>query len=323
MNRGLHRSRILSFRDINLKNIFIVGVGRSGTSLLQSMIGSHSKITTLPENSILRRYLGSRNSRKRMNQGDVSFFNSLIDDEKIKRLNKDISSEELAAVSKNSGPEKVYEYFLESNVTTEFVCDKDPKLIEYLSLIHNLRPNSYIVHIIRDPRDVLLSKKKAEWSKKGSVFKHVFANKVQLELAERLGAELFAGRYITLKYEDLIQNPERTLDDICDKLSIVFEPKMLNFSDVSKTLVSKEEVSWKKETLGPILATNKKKWENELSHFDILLVESCLRDAFSKFGYRKSILERNILEKGFFTIIRLVNVMLTGLYIKYVLWKQN
>ena len=40
-----------------MKRLFIVGVGRSGTSLLQSMMAAHSKIVMMPETSFVRRYL--------------------------------------------------------------------------------------------------------------------------------------------------------------------------------------------------------------------------------------------------------------------------
>ena len=55
--------------DSNLDPIFIIGVGRSGTSLLQSMLNSHSKIAFTPETHFIRSYMSSnidikRNSEK-------------------------------------------------------------------------------------------------------------------------------------------------------------------------------------------------------------------------------------------------------------------
>ena len=42
--------------------VFILGIGRSGTSLLQSMLDSHSKIKFLKENQFLRKVLyGKKN----------------------------------------------------------------------------------------------------------------------------------------------------------------------------------------------------------------------------------------------------------------------
>ena len=40
-----------------MRNLLIVGVGRSGTSLLQSMLAAHSGIVMMPETSFIRRYL--------------------------------------------------------------------------------------------------------------------------------------------------------------------------------------------------------------------------------------------------------------------------
>ena len=41
----------------NPKKIFIVGVGRSGTSLLQSMFASHPEVKFIPETAFIRRYV--------------------------------------------------------------------------------------------------------------------------------------------------------------------------------------------------------------------------------------------------------------------------
>ena len=40
-----------------MEKIFIVGVGRSGTSLLQSMLNTHSKMSFIPETHFLRKYV--------------------------------------------------------------------------------------------------------------------------------------------------------------------------------------------------------------------------------------------------------------------------
>ena len=44
----------------NFEPIFIVGVGRSGTSLLQAMLNAHSKITFTPETHFIKSYLSKK-----------------------------------------------------------------------------------------------------------------------------------------------------------------------------------------------------------------------------------------------------------------------
>ena len=40
----------------------------------------------------------------------------------------------------------------------EIIGDKAPKYVEYLPVLHNIFPNAKIIHLIRDPRDVYLSR---------------------------------------------------------------------------------------------------------------------------------------------------------------------
>ena len=55
--------------------------------------------------------------------------------------------------------------FYLKNKNKEIIGDKDPKIIENIEVLNYFFPNSKIIHIIRDPRDVVLSRTKAKWSK--------------------------------------------------------------------------------------------------------------------------------------------------------------
>ena len=72
------------------------------------------------------------------------------------------------------------------------VGDKDPRCIEFLPLLARHWPAAHVVHVIRDPRAVLASKKKAAWSRHRSVVTHVFANRVQLRAGRCDGQRLLA-----------------------------------------------------------------------------------------------------------------------------------
>ncbi len=143
-----------------------------------------------------------------------------------------------------------------------------------------------MINIIRDPRDVLVSKKKAAWSRRGHVWKHIFANRVQLKLGVVSGPKVLGPHYHEVIYEELIADPERVLRELCANIGLPFDSAMLDFGDAAKKLVSKEEVSWKKETFGPLLSDNKEKWREGLSAREIVLTELCCRQAFRIGGYQ-------------------------------------
>ena len=157
-----------------------------------------------------------------------------------------------------------------------FIGDKDPRLVEYIPLLASIFPKCKIIHVIRDPRDILESKKRAEWSKKRFSITHVFAGKAQFKLGRKNGLNLNQNEYLEVYYEKLIHKPEKELKNICQWLGIDYDSEMLDFAKAAKKLVAKDEMSWKKETLGPLLTTNIGKWKNGLTNWEVKLSEvSC------------------------------------------------
>ena len=57
---------------------------------------------------------------------------------------------------------------------------------------------------------------------------------------------------------------------------------MLSFNKSSKKLFFDDEISWKSQTFGPLLANNSNKWKNELPSNEILLCEKVHEDYIIK-----------------------------------------
>jgi hypothetical protein len=273
-----------------LNLLFVVGVGRSGTSLLQSMFSANKNVCYLPETGFVRRYLASGILEElHASGGNSKVVRRLSTDSSFNRLgiNAGLLLDRADAEGKFSASETFFRLIkVACRDSSCWIGDKDPRLVEFLPLVSLLAPNASTIHVIRDPRDVLLSKKKAAWSRNGHVWKHIFANRVQLKLGVVSGPKVLGERYHEVIYEDLIAYPERVLRELCADIGMPFDSAMLDFGDAAKKLVSKEEVSWKKETFGPLLSGNKEKWREGLSAREIVLTELCCRQAFRIGGYR-------------------------------------
>lgn len=266
-----------------MKKLFIVGVGRSGTSMLQVMFNAHPKITFLPETSFLRNYvLNGKNKSFKRAEEKKAFLETLKQDPRLKRLHlADLDS----LVKKSESHFEVYK-----NVLKEYknyvVGDKDPRLIDYLESIKYYFPNSKIVHIIRDPRDVVLSRTKADWSKHWPFSLHSYLYNTQVARGRKQGQELFGEDYIEIKYENLIRNPAKELKILCESLKLDFNESMLDFGEKAKDLVDESEMQWKKEVLGPLLHDNHGKWKQELSPKKIDLIQKICKSSFDMDGYK-------------------------------------
>lgn len=269
--------------------IFVVGVGRSGTSLLQSMFAAHPAVAYMPETGFLRRHLaaGYLNSLQTAG-GEAAVIQRLLEDKTFGRLGLDIMLMVERAIESGGRLDKaIYNEMVNSYQVDgiTWVGDKDPRLIEFLPLISVLFSDVAIINIIRDPRDILLSKKRAAWSSKGHVWKHIFANRVQLQLGRFWGQRLFGTNYHEVLYEELIASPHEVLFRLCDQIGLPFDKSMLSFSEAAKKLVSDGELSWKKETFGPLLTENKGKFRAGLLRKEIVLTEMCCKESFLVGGY--------------------------------------
>ncbi len=265
-------------KPVDYQLVFIVGVGRSGTSLLQAMFAAHPLVSCLPETAFLRRYVATGTLQSAFEAGgEAAIIDILQKDEVFARTGLD-AAELLSKVLPASGSldAAIYKELVSSYAGEgKWVGDKDPRLIEFLPLVKALFPHAHIINIVRDPRDVLASKKKAAWSRGGHVWKHVFANRVQLAMGRRNGPQLFGDNYHEIIYEELITSPKAVLTNLCEQLEMPFDEPMLSFGKAAKNLISKSEMSWKKETLGPLLKGNKGKWKGALAPREIILTETC------------------------------------------------
>ena len=267
--------------------IFILGVGRSGTSLLQSILNSHSKISFLPETKFLRSYVLKKNFKitKSNYKKITSQFKS---DKRLKRLKIDLDE----ALQINNTMYDIYQYILETkliNQNKSNIGDKDPKLIEKINRLHHFFPNSKIIHIIRDPRDVVLSRTKAKWSQKYPFYFHAIIYYMQLSLGIKSGRSKYKENYIEVLYENLIKNPDYELSRIIKFLNLDLKKNMLNFKESSKELVSEDELEWKKETFLPIKKNNFNKWKLGLTNFQSFIIESICFFHIKKFNYKNEI----------------------------------
>lgn len=272
-----------------------MGVGRSGTSLVQSMLASHPEFAFPPETSFIRRFIvGGYLDGQHQKKGWAGVKRILREDRVLGRL--EVSLGELINEFETAGEVfssvRLYERILEFYASQQGkpgYGDKDPRLIEFLPILHRYWPNSRIIHIIRDPRDVLASKKKAAWSKDRNPLLHIFANKVQMKLGDEWGERLFGSNYIKIIYENLLHDPETTLKTLCQQLGIDFHPDMLSFGKAAERIVSAEEMSWKKETLGPLLRNNQGKWKKDLTETEVTLCERVLPELSQKGIYQPSL----------------------------------
>lgn len=197
--------------------IIVGGSGRSGTTLLREMLDRHPAIACGPESGVLCDFLNPRQIAWEWG----------IDEAPIREL-RDESPSMPAFASR----------FFSEHASREGKlrwADKTPRNVRNLHRILRQFPNAKFIHIIRDGRDVACSLR--HHPKEKIVNGKVVPTNIDRAIwrcARRWRNDVASGlayqnhpRVYTIKYEDLIESPERTLRALCEFIEEPFAPEML------------------------------------------------------------------------------------------------
>lgn len=270
--------------------LLVVGVGRSGTSLVQAMLHAHPEVAFLPETHFFRRYVAPPTRRLVWRtRGPRHLRDRLASDTDFARA--DISPEELLSPflgSRLFAPSRVYLRLLKLSrrrFGTGRIGDKDPRLVDFLPVVQRFVPGVRVVHVIRDPRDVLVSRRKAAWSRGRSDLSHILTYRAQMERGRAAGSRCLGDRYLEIRYEDLLRAPKETVDGLCRFVGLDFHPATLSFGDDARDLVGEDEWEWKKGITGSLRRDNIGNWKGEIAPTTLRLVERICIDPFDDLDY--------------------------------------
>lgn len=103
-----------------------------------------------------------------------------------------------------------------------YICEKTPIHVTHIPDILKTFPRSHIVVCLREPKDVCASLKRRHGDLEKGVTRWLHDNQCALESME-------TPNILPLRYEQLIQDTEPTLERLCRALSLKYSPSMLDF----------------------------------------------------------------------------------------------
>ncbi len=217
----------------NRSAVIVLGVSRSGTSLLRQMLNQHSEIAIPSESHFIvplwERYRRRPNTDLLL--ADLTYVR------KVQEWGVDLDDVRRRLPEEAGFPEVIqalYRSYAEARGKSRF-GDKTPLYIQYLDLVEHVFPRARYLHIVRDGRNAALSYDKMAHRPRFSwVFPQGlgdFAVRWRREVlgAQRFGSTIAAGRYFELRYEDLVTAPEAKLRELTSFLDLGFEPAMLEY----------------------------------------------------------------------------------------------
>ncbi|MCI5053887.1 MAG: sulfotransferase [Pelagibacteraceae bacterium] len=210
------------FEKIDIKNlkgsddsspIFILGMPRSGTTLVEQIISNHPEV----------------------NSGGEMIFVSQVIKDFFPQIDLDEFEKKVSANIKNNlkpMSDKYLELVKNKNIK-KYLTDKLPNNYTFIGFIKLMFPNSKIVHCKRNSKDNCLSIFKNFFSDNGIWFAYdeiELANFYHLyEKYMNFWNSLFDGEIINIQYEDLIKDQEKVTRKLISDLGLNWDENCLTF----------------------------------------------------------------------------------------------
>ncbi len=261
--------------------LFIVGAPRSGTTLLRNMLNRHPLLAICGETRFYHYLYARRQAFGDL--GDLKNRRLLVEEylstERVQRLGMDLHQLGGRLLRQATGYRELFtsllEYYAESQGKPRY-GEKTPHHALITETLCEWFPGALIVHLVRDPRDVVASLQRMVWAPNS-----VVAN-AGIWLQCNLGARQSSHRpgYLLVHYEKLVAEPENELSRICALAGCDFTPAMLvpDTQIDSRRGLRAHQKSVNSERRG--------KWQDELTSGDVALIEWAIGPALQAFGYQ-------------------------------------
>jgi len=233
------------------KIIFILGMPRSGTSLVEQIISSHSNVFGCGELPILSKIIKDNFIKNNLISVD-SFDKVINEDKKINDLKIN------------------YQKFIKNfNVKEQFITDKAPLNFRWIGFIKILFPNSKIIHCKRDPKNNCLS-----------IYKNLFEGGLNFAYDQEdlvryykeyenlmlFWKTKFKDSIFEIEYENLVNNNQDEIKKIINFCGLEWEDKCLAFHKNTNPIKTMSTAQARK----PIYKTSLKSFEKYKEYLTFL-----------------------------------------------------
>jgi Sulfotransferase family len=224
---------------------FVVGCGRSGTTVLRTVLDAHPDLAVAHEGRFVAP-LGLRRSRYERPEGfDTDQLVADLLADRAVRTNLELDEDDLRAALAPPVPDfatatrRVFAHYAARQGKSRY-GDKFPGYVLRMDLLAGLFPEARFVHIVRDGRDVALSSAAIEGHEDDPVAL-AYNWRTRVRAGQEAGAQLGPARYHEVRYEALVARPAETVEPLCGFLDLAYVPAMLAFAERPGAVPAKVE----------------------------------------------------------------------------------
>lgn len=209
---------------------FIVGVARSGTTLLRMMLDTHPELAIPPETHFipkLIKVLDEPGDDSRRRTLELLTTHRRWPDFQLDADELGVAFGRIEPFTAGAALRAFYEAYARHEAKPRW-GDKTPGYARRMRKIQSVLPEAHFIHLIRDGRDVALSQIEA----------HHGAESVSEAAQSWIGGIAKARRnahriehYMEARYEDLVTDAEPVLRQVCTFVDLPYDPTMLRYHE--------------------------------------------------------------------------------------------
>jgi len=262
--------------------VFIVGAPRSGTTLLRHMLNRHERLAIALETQFY-----TYAYRRRRAFGDLGrlearrrFVAEYLATERVPRSGLRMEGlEERLLRDARSYPallRSLMEHFAHTEGKPRY-GEKSPPHALFTETLCRWFPGAAIVHLLRDPLEVVASLQRVPWASDNVVI-NAFTwrryNQAALRSSHR-------PEYLRVHYRDLVNNPEKELRRVCRHIGEDYSPAML------VPVETREQPPWSSLVNEPVTNERLGKWREQLTSDEVALIHWVAGPSLETFGYAR------------------------------------
>jgi Sulfotransferase family len=265
--------------------LVLLGVSRSGTTLLRVIL-DRSPGLAIPDESFFVPLLARRHGRT------IDAERFLDDVARIRTVRDwgltvaDIASRVRAGMATGDAIAAIFEAYAARAGKARW-GDKTPMYMRHVPMLEALFPTAQYVHLIRDGRDAALSfldmpegTYTRTWAHPGTPAQFACLWRKEVCDARELGRRVGSTRYLEVRYEELVAEPEQVVRRICAFAEVTFEPAMLDYAGAVDVSAKPHQ----QRLLRPP-TTGVRNWREGMVVEEVAGFETVAGDLLSELGY--------------------------------------
>ena len=317
--------------------IFIIGMARTGTTLMARILKQSGVVYVLNETHFMRECEALLDGNNRFVDEDparlrklVNLFLTIQRKDYYRKTEYQEYPEEADSILEAyfSKKGRDFAWFLHcffahecKTVNRLWPGDQTPNHVFYVKRIVALFPKAKFINMVRDPRAVILSQKNKwragkrkgqptfevlrTWVNYHPVTQTMYWNKA-VDAGIKADAEIGTDNFVTVRFEDLVTNPEPTMRSVCRFLKLKFDAGMISVP----VSMSSNILGFQGNGLDPQVIA---KWKEMLSNTEVFMVEKVAGQRLQKLEYQVQEPVPQILSLLAFLIVLPIQVFCTVL----------